>query len=163
MKSPFFRTGFNYDADAVSLETGLRCEEGHGRTQQQFKEECDINTIVRRFGVTGVVPTNISPPLQGDFVNALDFRQSMDLIVAARESFMELPSAVRKRFHHDPAEFVDFVSDSENLQEARKMGVALPEKAPVPPPQPVSVRVVADDPAPLPGKNPPKGDKAVGP
>lgn len=162
MKAQFFRTGFNYDRDAVSEETGLSCGEPT-RTQQQFKEECDINTIVRRFGVTGQVPTTLAPPMQGDFTAALDFRQSMDLIVAAREAFMELPSQVRKRFHHDPAEFVEFCSDKDNLQEARKLGIAMPEPVPVPPPQPMAVRVVQDDSTPLPSKNPPKGDGAVGP
>jgi len=151
MKAVFIRTAFNYDRDAASDESGLSCGEP-SRTQQQFKEECDINTIVRRFGVTGQVPTTLAPPLQGDFTSALDFRQSMDLIVAARESFMELPAHVRKRFNNDPADFVDFCSDKDNLQEARKLGIAMPEPVPVPPPSPISVRVVPDEPAPVPGK-----------
>jgi len=133
VKPVFIRTAYNYDMLAVSDETGLSCGEPT-RTQQQFKEECDINTIVRRFGVTGQVPTTLAPPLQGDFVDALDFRQSMDLIVKARESFQALPATVRSRFHNDPAEFVDFCSDKDNLLEARKLGIALPEPVPVPPP-----------------------------
>lgn len=150
----FLRTGFNYDRDAVSDQTGLSCGD-ESRTKQSFKEECDINTIVRRFGVTGQVPITMAPPLQGDFLDAPDFRQSMDLIVKAREAFMELPATVRSRFHNDAAEFVDFCSDRDNLQEARKLGIAMPEAVPVPPPQPISVRVVQDDSAPLPGNNAP--------
>jgi len=139
----FFRTAYNYDRDEVSDATGLSCGEPT-RTQQQFKEECDINTIVRRFGVTGQVPTTLAPPMQGDFLNAPDFRSAMDLIVAARESFMEQPSHVRARFHNDPAEFVDFCSNRDNLAEARKMGIAMPEAPPPEVPQPVLVKVVPD-------------------
>lgn len=143
MAAVFFRTGYNYDRDEASEASGLSCGE-KSRTQQQFKEECDINTIVRRFGVTGQVPVSIAPIMQGDFVQALDFRQSMDLIVRARESFMELPAAVRSRFHNDAAEFVDFCSDPENLQEARKMGIAMPEAPPPVPSMPLDVRIVPD-------------------
>ena len=42
---PFVRSPFNYDAMAVSNETGLSCPEDT-LTQQNFAEECDINRIV---------------------------------------------------------------------------------------------------------------------
>lgn len=68
----FLRTQFNYDVDAVSEETGLKCEDGT-RTQQQFKDECDINEIMRRFGKTGQVPSNVRAPMYGDFTEVGDF------------------------------------------------------------------------------------------
>ena len=51
----FLRTPYNYDVDEVSAETGLACFD-ESLTQQQFKEESDINEIVRRFGLTGQTP-----------------------------------------------------------------------------------------------------------
>lgn len=143
VKKVFVRTPFNYDRDAASDDSGLMCVD-ESRTKQSFKEECDINTIVRRFGVTGQVPNSIETPLQGDFSDALDFRQSMDLIVAAREAFQELPAQVRKRFHHDPAEFNEFVSDESNRAEAEKLGIVVPPPKPAPPAPPMDVRIVPD-------------------
>ena len=52
---PFLRAAFNYDADEVSLETGTACH-GASLAQQSFAEECDINVIVRRFGVGVPLP-----------------------------------------------------------------------------------------------------------
>lgn len=96
------------------------------RTKQAYKDEVDINTIVKRFGVTGQVPATRQAPLQGDFAAAMTYQDAMNALVRARESFDELSSDVRKRFHNDPAEFVAFVEDEKNAAEAVKLGIKLP-------------------------------------
>lgn len=116
------RTGFNYDRDAVSNETGLKCEDP-SLAQQQFKEESDINTIVERFGLTGELPNNVRMPEYADFAETYDFHSAMNAIRSATESFMELPASVRARFGNDPGAFVDFCSDPANLAEAQKLGL----------------------------------------
>lgn len=128
----FLRTEHNYDRDAASAESGLVCRPT-SRTKQSFKDECDINTIVRRFGVTGQLPQGVRAPTYGDFVDVHDFRSAMDAVVLARESFDSMPSAVRARFSNNPALFVDFCSNSENLPELRKMGLAPPAPPPATP------------------------------
>lgn len=97
------------------------------RTQQHFAEECDINTIARRFGLTGELPENVPMMMQGDFTNVVDFQSAMDLIVAARESFMEQPAHIRARFDNDPQKFLEFTSNKENLDEAIKLGLVREE------------------------------------
>ncbi|WP_445772243.1 hypothetical protein, partial [Rheinheimera sp.] len=47
----FIRTPYNYDTNLASEESALYCSDV-SRTQQNAKEECDINTIVKRFNVT---------------------------------------------------------------------------------------------------------------
>lgn len=96
------------------------------RTKQSYKDEVDINTIVKRFGLTGEVPVGVRMPLQADFVQAVTFQDAMNAIVAARESFDQMQSHVRKRFHNDPAEFVAFMEDEKNAEEAVKLGIRLP-------------------------------------
>lgn len=119
---------FNYDRDVVSKETGLACAD-ESLAVQSAKEDADINTIVRRFGVTGVLPEVPRPPVYGDFSESVsDYRTAMDLINAADRSFMALPAEVRARFANDPARFVDFVSNPDNLEECRRMGLAEPKK-----------------------------------
>lgn len=93
------------------------------RTQQHFAEEVDINTIVKRFGLTGELPEGVPHIMQGDFTNVVDFQSAMDLIVAAREAFMEQPAHIRARFDNDPQKFLDFTSSKDNLDEAIKLGL----------------------------------------
>lgn len=133
----FVRAEYNYDMKAESDKVGLDCEsaidgaDGKLRVgdsapslaKQSFAEECDINTIVRRFGLTGQLPSDIRMPLNGDFQDVPDFRTAMDMLVAARESFDAMPADVRARFHNDAAEFVDFCSDDKNRDEAIKLGL----------------------------------------
>lgn len=119
----FFRTGWNYDADAVSRETGLACDPEDTRTQESFERECDINEIVRRFGLTGSVPENFRMPLSGDFTGVSDFHSAVNAVVAAEQSFMALPAEVRARFSNDPAQLIAFLEDGNNREEAQKLGL----------------------------------------
>lgn len=115
--------GFNsYDADAVSRETGTGPGDEPSRTQQQFAEEVDINTIVRRFGLTGELPNGIAMPLSGDFSDAPDFQTAMNLIKQAEAAFLEIPGEVRARFSHDPAKVIEFMEDAKNRDEAIRLG-----------------------------------------
>jgi len=119
----FVRSEFNYDMMKASDASGLSCAGDPGVTKQSFVEECDINTIVRRFLKTGELPDPVRMPTYGDFTSVFDFHSAMNAVAQARESFEELPAEVRARFHNDPGEFVDFCSKEENLEEARKIGL----------------------------------------
>lgn len=146
METVFIRSEYNYDMFAESDKVGLDCSNLPSLAKQSFAEECDINTIVRRFGLTGQLPSDVRMPQNGDFTNVPDFRTAMDLIVAARESFDAMPADVRARFHNDAAEFVDFCSDEKNRDEAIKLGlVEKPVEKPVtaPVPAPVTAPVAA--------------------
>lgn len=132
------------DADAVSQATALDCSCDEGRTKQEFAEECDINTIIRRFGLGYEPPENVRVPLQGEFYDVPDFRSALDLVREADEAFMQMHADVRKRFDHDPVKFVEFVSDPKNVDECRKLGLAMPAAEPD---KPVRVEVVPGAPA----------------
>lgn len=132
---PFVRSAFNYDRDAASQESGLLCEDP-SRTQQSFAEECDINTICRRFGVTGMLPQNVAPVLDSAFHEIFDYQSALNVMRQADESFMTMPAHVRARFHNDAGEFVDFVSDEDNRYEAIKLGLVMPPPVDAPPAQP---------------------------
>lgn len=129
------RVPFRYDADAASLESGLSCPEPT-RAQQQFKDEVDINTIARNFGMTGRLPENVRMPTYGDFEDVVDFRTALNAARRAAHSFMQMPAEVRARFSNDPQQFLAFCSDEANRAEAAKLGlvVSLPVPASVPPP-----------------------------
>jgi len=152
---PFVRSAFNYDRDAVSQETGLACLDV-SRTRQSFKEECDINTIVHRFGVGRDMPSNVRPPMYGDFDGVGNYQDAMNVLLESRKSFESMPARVRERFLNDPGRFMDFCSDPGNYDEALKMGLAMPRPAPAPVPQPAGP--VKDPANEIPGsRNPPLG------
>lgn len=114
-----------YDADAVSRGTVQR-NRGDSRTVQSHREECDINTIVRRFGVTGMVPQTAAMPSYQTFDDVWDYQSAMNSVIAAQAAFMQIPSDVRERFRNDPQRFLEFCSDPKNLDELRKLGLAKP-------------------------------------
>ena len=122
----FIRTPYNYDTDKASEETGLKCEDG-SKTQQNQREEADINTIVKRFGLTGQLPENVRAPQYGDFTEVIDYHTALNAVRAAEESFMEMPAEIRSRFNNDPGAFVDFCSNDKNRKEAEELGLVLPK------------------------------------
>jgi len=133
--TPFIRTPYNYNTDAISDKTGLDCGP-ETKTQQQFKDEVDINTIVERFGVTGETPPTINFPTEQDFTETFDFQSAMNITVAAREEFMKMPAKARARFMNDPQKFMEFIHDNDNAEEAVKLGLAIKrEKPEVKPPE----------------------------
>lgn len=115
-----------YDADAVSDDNGLLCRD-KSLAQQQFKEECDINTIVERFGIGYEMPEGVVAPMYADFEDVFDFQSAMNAVRVAGEAFQALPAAVRARFANDAQRFVEFCSDEKNYDEAKSLGLLLPE------------------------------------
>ena len=124
-----FNTGMNVDPQKWSIESGLKCDPLEKVTKDSFAEECDINTIVRRFGITGQLPTNVRAPMFGDFTAAMDYQSALDAVMAAQDSFMSMPADVRSRFGNDPGAFVEFCSDGKNFEEAVKLGLAVARPA----------------------------------
>lgn len=153
MKPIFLRNAYNYDKNKASTASGLTCLD-ESRTDQSFREECDINTIVRNFGVTGNLPEQVRTPLEGDFTTVTDYQTALNMVIEADAAFAQMPSAVRERFGNDAARFVAFASDPANLEECGKLGLAEPRKRP---PEPLAVRIT--EPTPNNPSNPPKGSQ----
>jgi len=126
MKSVAIRGFNNYDTDAASKDSGLKCMDASKAVQEQA-EEADINVIVRRFGVTGELPIVQRIPLQVDIDEVLDYRTCLDRVKAADRAFASQPAEIRARFQNDARQFVDFFEDPRNEDEARKLGI-LPKK-----------------------------------
>lgn len=136
----FVRTAFNYDMDGASEESGLKCED-ESKAQQQFKDECDINTIIERFGLSGELPQNLRVPLVGEFAEVGDYQQALNKLIEADDAFMQMPANIRARFGNDAGAFVDFVSDERNVEQAREWGLTRPQEAAR---APIEVRVMAE-------------------
>jgi phage internal scaffolding protein len=126
MKTVFCRSAYNYDMDLASDQSGLKCLDA-SLTQQQFKEEADINTIVDRFMKSGFLPTPTNMPQYVDYEGVFDFQSAMNAVRAADENFMRMDAKIRARFNNSPQEFLEFFADPENTQEAIRLGLAIPQ------------------------------------
>jgi len=116
---------FDFDKPpAISFKGGV------SRTQQQFKEEADVNFIVNRAKKTGLLTDPRRPgtrePKFGDFTLVPNFHQQQAQIAQATQEFERLPALIRERFKNDVGTFMEFIGDPENVEEAVKLGL-LPE------------------------------------
>lgn len=98
---------------------------GQGMTKQSFKEECDINHIMKRFKRNGILPSLIKKDARyGNFADVGSYQESLNIVMLAQEQFAGLSAEVRDRFGHDPAQFLEFAGDPKNLAEMVKLGLA---------------------------------------
>jgi len=115
-------------------------EFGPSLTRQDMAEECDINTIMAKYAVTGVLPGDPSKAQYVDFSTVPDnLLDAMQQLQRADAEFMRLPAHIRKEFDNDPIAFVEFAADPDNLDQLREWDLA-PKKAPEAPQAPPEVQ-----------------------
>lgn len=121
-----FRQPYDEDAIAIARRNTAIANNGPRITQTSFKDDTDINVIMKRFGVTdGAIATPV-PDLNTvpqNFGEPLELRTVLDMQRAAKNHFDSLPADLRKRFRNDPRNLWDFVNDPDNHDEAVKIGL----------------------------------------
>lgn len=118
-----------------SISKGLTCSKD-SPVQQHFKESTDINNIVDNYTRTGML-NGSQNPVYDDFSDSFDFLEAQNKVIAARNAFSSLDSKLRSRFSNNPAKLLDFLADSNNKDEAIKLGlISEPEPLPEPPIEP---------------------------
>lgn len=107
-----------------SIPVRLFCD-GESRAKQSFRDECDVNNILKKWEKTGLVShVNPGSPQYGDFSNVVDYQSALDTVQRADDAFMSLPSSVRDKFNNSPQAFFDFVHDEKNIPELIRLGLA---------------------------------------
>jgi len=107
---------------------------GQSLTKQSFTAECDINNIMRKYQKTGAIEHVNKHEASYGFATSLDFQGALETVTRGQTMFDELPSSIRTKFDNDPAKFLDFVQDKNNLEEMQEMGLAhkLQQEDPLP-------------------------------
>lgn len=114
-------------------------KEVQSRTKQMFRDGTRIDNVLKKYATAGV-DSAMAPWLfaQGMATapfgvdQGKDYHAQLSAVTAVRQYFESLPAKLRARFGNDPAQFVAFVSDDRNREEAEKLGlVKAPEKAPI--------------------------------
>lgn len=116
-----------YNFKSRSDDAGLVCHDP-SRTVQADAVDADINTIVRRFNLTGRMPENLRVPQYGDYDDVFDFHSAQMKIAEATEAFMSMPADIRAEFNNDPGRFYDIASNPENIDYLRDLGLAIPKE-----------------------------------
>ncbi|WVR22147.1 MAG: internal scaffolding protein [Malazfec virus 6] len=98
--------------------------ESPSKTDQSFKKDCDVNTIMARFMKTG----QISHLAKGtaayhDVSDVPDLDEALTIVAKAQSTFDALPANIRRRFGNSPTEMTTFLMDPKNAQEAFELGL----------------------------------------
>lgn len=136
--TPQIRSIYDGLQDLVSDAGGVDCTNSPSLTKQSFKDDTDINNITAKYERTGALPDMIKEnPRYGDFSEAPDYQAALDTVMHAQAQFDALDARIRARFGNDPAQFLEFATNRENIDEMVKLGLAvrLPEPPPAEPPQ----------------------------
>lgn len=115
-----------FDPHLVKAKTG-ECYLPERRVKQSFIAECDINNILKQYSVTGQLRHISARAQQGSYMDLpddLDFQLSMNIVKEGEAAFATLPSKTRERFGNNPENFLAFMANPENAEEAIKMGLA---------------------------------------
>jgi len=111
-------------------------------TKDSFKDECDINNIIKRFLRGETIPAFV-PGVFADVSHYGDYREMRQQMREADEYFETLPAEIRERFNNSTAELLDAVADPNRKEELQQLGLfppELPSDAPgaTPPPPPTA-------------------------
>lgn len=134
------------------VREGLECPESDRRTKQEFKDDCDVNVIMRRvYAGQPVRLMDRGRAYFGDFDQASDLLGARTQLAAAEAAFMSLPAAVRRRFENDVAGLVARYDQAEAGDEAARdelVELGLLEGPPAPPEPPAEPPAPPAEPAP---------------
>lgn len=147
----FFKTPYNHDTDQESERTGLLCLD-KSLTDQSFKDEVDINTIINRALRTKEMPNQV-PEHFGDATQIPTLFEMRCKIAENNATFYKLPARIREQHSNDPAQWevqVLTAVNNKDTAELKKLGLSLDElDNPIPPVSP-PVAVTGGTPAPVP-------------
>jgi len=126
-----------YDRDGKIYTHVESINEEKSLTQQQYKNDCDVNLIIAKYEQTGTLHhvDNAKRGVYMDLTQAPSFEESLKVVMQAQNAFDEIPAQIRQRFGHDPQQFIDFLADEANTEEAIKLG--LRSRPTSPPPDPI--------------------------
>lgn len=114
-----FKTAYG-DRSRVTTETV-----GESLTQQHFAHDADVRNIIKQYDRTGLIANvNRGVARYGDYSEVNEYREALDIVIAAKEDFAQLPSKIREMFSNDPGKFFEFATNPENAEEMVKLGLA---------------------------------------
>ncbi len=111
---------------------------GVSRTRQADALASDVNSIVERYVVHGIVDQAPGTARYGDFSTGLDYKTALDRIAQAEAQFQDLPAHIRGHVQNDPGAFLDLVFDPARRPELEELGLVPGQDPTIADPAPVA-------------------------
>jgi len=120
-----WKTPYNHDTKAEAMRHGFKTT-GPSKTQQNFTDDADINTIVGRVLKTGIMPDIPIPPQYGDLTTVDDYHTMVNKLAETKALFYRLDAKERAKFDNDPGAWIGYVNQAINegdLEPLKQMGM----------------------------------------
>lgn len=108
---------------------------GKSMTKQSFKDEVNINKIIKKYNKTQIL--QMAENFEGQYgeFDSKDFADAMNVVAKANTLFEQVPSEIRAKFRNDPGAFIDYATDEKNRDQLVSWGLAvhIPTKSAEPP------------------------------
>lgn len=112
------------------LVSGLTCTKP-SMTSQEFKDECNVNNILKRYAaqaqVMGVPLSELLPKLgtapYGDFTNLDSFMEMKNKVARATQVFEALPSDIRAKYGNTVEGFIGALNNPDEYKFLSERGV----------------------------------------
>ncbi len=98
-----------------------------GRTKQSFRDETDINQIMKRAQVSGTISHLAKHEGRYADFSTFDFFENTLMLARGREIFDDLPVELRKEFSQSPEDFFRYVNDPANKDRLHELLPGLAE------------------------------------
>ena len=100
-------------------------------TDQNFKEETDINMILAKYKVTrnpallglGANGEPLKKPQYGDFGDVGTYQECLEIVQEAQEQFENLPAAIRKEVGNSPESMLKWIENPDNYERGVELGI----------------------------------------
>lgn len=102
------------------------------KTDQSFKDDCDVNIVLQRFMKTGDESIFRKGGSYSDVSEVPDLLEAHLNLQRAKLAFDQLPAQLRKKLENNPLMLEQYLADPANHEEAIELGLlrARPEDSP---------------------------------
>lgn len=105
---------------------------GESKVQQHQTDSNSIKDLEARHLQNNMPQMNPKIPQYLDLSSGLSHHEMLNKVTETNQAFMNLNPHIRKKFHNQPQELIDFCKNEQNLEEAEALGL-VPKGTFVPP------------------------------
>ena len=115
--------------NSLSPSESVKSPKGIKPAKQEFKDDADLNSIMRKFQKSGSI--DHAQIYQGTYgvASPHQLHEAMNLVTHADTMFNELPSSIRNKFKNNAVDFLEYVQNPANAEEAKSLGISLSTEA----------------------------------
>jgi len=107
---------------AKRIDPVIECLPEENMAKQSFKDECDINNIVRQL-MGGRMELPTLPPEFEDATVIASLEDSLQTAAHLQSYFESLPADMRERYRNDALVFAAGITAEEHREDARQLGL----------------------------------------